>query len=79
MNSDMISTNEVTPVKHTESAVINEIYMEEVLKLTTIIESSTTEFEQTTDNGLRLPATTTETNSNDINFSKIFNVICIWC
>lgn len=78
-NSDMITTNEVTPVKHTESDDINDKYMEEVSKLTTIAESSA-EFEQSTDYhaGL-LPASTTENNSNDINLSKIFSVICIWC
>lgn len=77
-NTDMIATNEVTPVKHTESADINEKYMEEVSKLTAIVESST-EFEQSTyDDGL-MPANTTEINSNDINLSKIISVICIWC
>lgn len=76
-NSELILTNEVTPVKHTESADINENYMEEVSKLKTIVESST-EFEQSTDNGL-MPANTTEINSNDTNLSKIFSVICIWC
>lgn len=73
----MISTNEVTPVKHTESADINENYLEQVSKLTTIIESST-EFEQST-NGDRMVDTSTEINSKDINLSKIFSVICIWC
>lgn len=73
-NSEMILTNEVTiPVNHRESSDINEIYLEEVSKLTASIESST-QFDQTTNDEMN----TTEANS-DLNLSKIVSVICVWC